>query len=114
MITMKHIETDKVKLRLGDMLFTWDDAKERINIRKHKIDFKTAASIFIDSYLYIESNSVDEYTGEERFDAIGMIAGDRAIFVVYVDRITIDGDDIRYNQDNFSQTCGTKGENTLC
>ena len=91
---MKRTETAEIKLRLGDVLFTWDDEKERINIRKHKIDFKTAASIFIDSYLYIEDNSVDEYTSEERFDAIGMIAGDRAIFVVYVDRITMDGDDI--------------------
>ena len=90
----KHIERDEIKLQLGDMLFTWDNEKERINIRKHGIDFKTAASIFIDSYLYIESNSVDEYTGEERFDAVGMIAGNRMIFVVYVDRITIDGDDI--------------------
>ena len=90
----KHIEEDEIKLRLGDMLFTWDDEKEKINIRKHKIDFKTAASIFVDSYLYVEFNSVDEYTGEERFDAIGMVAGNRAIFVVYVERIAIDGDDI--------------------
>lgn len=90
----KHIEQDAVKLELDGMFFTWDDEKERTNFRKHGIRFKVAASVFIDSYLYIENNSVDEYTGEERFDAIGMIGLDRAIFVVYVDRITIDGDDI--------------------
>ena len=91
---MKHIESGEIKLELGGMLFTWDDEKEKLNIRKHGIDFKTAASVFIDSYLYIESNSIDEYTGEERFDVIGMIAGDKAIFVVYVDRITAGGNDI--------------------
>ena len=76
------------------MLFTWDDEKERSNIRKHGLDFTVAASVFIDSYLYIEGNSIDDYTCEERFDAIGMIAGNRAIFVVYVEHITLDGDDI--------------------
>ena len=35
----KHIEKAEIKLRLGDMLFTWDDEKEKINIRKHGIDF---------------------------------------------------------------------------
>ncbi|MBQ4430201.1 MAG: BrnT family toxin, partial [Synergistaceae bacterium] len=66
---MKQTEHDEIKLRIGDMLFTWDDEKERINIRKHKIDFRAAASVSIDSYIYIESNSVDECTGEERLDA---------------------------------------------
>ena len=35
----KHIEKAEIKLRLGDMLFTWDDEKEKINIRKYGIDF---------------------------------------------------------------------------
>ena len=90
---MKQIEHDVIKLQLGDMLFTWDDEKEKINIRKHCIDFKTAASVFVDSYLYIESNSVDEYTGEERFDVTGM-AWPGMLFVVYVERVTSNDDDI--------------------
>ena len=91
---MKQVEHDEIKLRLGGMLFTWDDEKEKINIRKHGIDFKTAASVFVDSYLYIENNSIDEYTGEERFDAVGSIGGRKLLFVVYVERITINGNDI--------------------
>ncbi|MBR0257465.1 MAG: BrnT family toxin, partial [Synergistaceae bacterium] len=43
---------------------------------------------------YIENNSVDEHTGEERFDAIGMIGGNRMVFVVYVERVTTGGNDI--------------------
>ena len=91
---MKRTETAEIKLRLGDMLFTWDDEKERINFRKHGIHFKVAASVFLDSYLYIESNSVDVYTGEERLDAIGAIGAETTIFVVYVERVTVGRNDI--------------------
>ena len=89
----KHIERDEIKLQLGDMLFTWDDNKERSNIRKHGVDFKAAARIFFDEDILIEYNSVDEYTGEERWDAIGFFEGG-IFFVVYVERITIDDNDI--------------------
>ena len=90
----KHTEHDEIKLRIGDMLFTWDDEKERINFRKHKVHFAVAASAFTDSYLLVESNSVDEYTGEERYDVIGSIGGRELLFVVYVERVTVDDDDI--------------------
>ena len=90
---MRQIEHDEIKLRLDGMLFTWDDNKERINIRKHGIDFRAAASVFIDKDALVEYNSVDEYTGEERWDAIGIMNGN-ILFVVYVERITVDGNDI--------------------
>ncbi len=91
---MKQIEHEEIKLKLDGMLFTWDDEKEKINIRKHSMDFKTAASVFVDTALVVEYNSADDYTGEERFDAIGAIGGSTTIFVVYVERITIDDNDI--------------------
>ena len=90
---MKHTEYDEIKLRLGDMLFTWDDEKERINIRKHGIDFIEAATVFIDNDVLLEYNSVDEYTGEERWNAIGWMKGPM-YFVVYVDRVSKYDDDI--------------------
>lgn len=40
-----------------------------------------------------EFNSIDEITGEERLDVIGMVYGD-IMFVVYVDRITIENSNI--------------------
>ena len=89
---MKHTEYDEIKLRLGDMLFTWDDEKEKINIRKHGLDFKTAASVFLDEDAVFEENSVDEYTGEYRMDAIGSIGLHMMLFVVYVERIYVDDD----------------------
>ena len=89
----KHIETGEIKLQLEGMLFTWDDEKEKINIRKHGVDFKAAARIFIDEDILIEYNSVDEYTGKELWDAIGFFEAG-IMFVVYVERITVNGNDI--------------------
>ena len=90
---MKHTEYEEIKLRLGDMLFTWDDEKERINIHKHGLDFTAAASVFLDEYVTYDYNSVDEITGEERLSVTGWLAG-KVMFVVYVERVTIDEHDI--------------------
>ena len=75
------------------MLFTWDDEKEKINIRKHGVDFKAVTRIFLDEDILIEYNSTDKYTGEERWDAIGFFEGG-IMFVVYVERITMNDNDI--------------------
>ena len=86
---MRQVEHEEIKLELEGMLFTWDDEKERINIRKHGIDFSIAARVFLDEDVLLEFNSVDGYTGEERWDAIGVFdAG--IFFVVYVERVTAD------------------------
>ena len=90
---MKQIEHDVIKLQLGDMLFTWDDEKEKINIRKHGLDFTSAAAVFFDDHFTYDCNSVDEVTGEERFNITGWLAG-KIMFVVFVERITVDGNDI--------------------
>ena len=33
------------------MFFTWDDEKEKINIKKHGINFSSAAAVFLDEVL---------------------------------------------------------------
>lgn len=73
------------------MLFTWDDEKEKINIKKHGINFSSAAAVFFDDDAIVETNYVDDYTGEERFDVIGLAAG-HLMFVVYVERQHINED----------------------
>ena len=90
---MKHTEYGEIKLRLGGMLFTWDDEKEKANIHKHDVDFSIAARIFLDKDVWLEYNSTDEYSGEELWDAIGVFdAG--ILFVVYVERISVYGTDV--------------------
>ena len=62
------------------MEFEWDTAKEQANRRKHGIDFRTAAKVFLDPYV-IEFDDFDN-GGELRFNAIGFVDG-RMLFVTY-------------------------------
>lgn len=65
------------------MDFEWDSAKELANRRKHRIDFKTAAKVFLDPYV-IEFEDRDA-SDELRFNAIGLVDG-RMLFVTYTMR----------------------------
>ena len=61
---------NNVIFSLGGMLFEYDEEKNRINIRKHGISFKSAARVFFDYdriELFDEENSQDE----DRYDTIG-------------------------------------------
>lgn len=74
------------------MHFEWDDEKEKINIEKHKLSFKTAA------YVFKDKNRIDFYDDihsdyEDRYITIGRISQDpHIIMVVYTER---NGDKIR-------------------
>ena len=87
------IEYDDIKFKIDGLNFTWDDEKAEINKRKHDIDFFTASSVFFDKDAFYEFNSLDENTGEERFSVTGLIAS-LVFFVVYVERVSIDGKDV--------------------
>ena len=68
------------------MKFQWDENKERINITKHGLDFKTAARVFEDENrieFYDEKHS-DE---EDRYITIGMVNQIAVIIMlVYTER----------------------------
>jgi uncharacterized DUF497 family protein len=70
------------------MDFEWDTAKEQANRKKHGVDFRTAAKVFLDPYV-IELDDPDA-TDELRFNAIGLVDG-RMLFVTY----TVRGDVVR-------------------
>ena len=93
-----------VRFTLGGMLFEYDPEKNRKNIEKHGISFKSAARVFFD---YDRIEFYDEaHSGEEdRYDTIGdtsagnlTIIGnlqdihrvDDILFVVYTERATVD------------------------
>ena len=65
------------------MDFEWDNSKERANLQKHGIDFRTAARVFLDPYM-IEFDDLHA-SGELRFNAIGLV-DDRMLFVTYTMR----------------------------
>ena len=102
-----EISSDVVRFTLGGLLFEYDSEKNRKNIEKHGISFKSAARVFFDYdriELYDEAHSGDE----DRYDTIGDISAgnlilgnagsrhhriDDVLFVVYTERTTADGQD---------------------
>ena len=100
-----EIAENVVRFTLGGLLFEYDLEKNRKNIQKHGISFKSAARIFFDYdriELYDEVHSEDE----DRYNTIGdtsagnvTISGnlgkdfhkiDDVLFVAYTERVIID------------------------
>ncbi|MBI1766031.1 MAG: BrnT family toxin [Acidobacteria bacterium] len=65
------------------MRFDWDEAKNRINIRKHGFDFADAWQIFEGPVLTVPETREDY--GEDRWIGIGFLQA-RVVVVVYVER----------------------------
>ena len=75
--------------RAGSLLFNepfsfvWDEDKNQINIKKHGIDFKTAALVFNDD-LRLEYPDPEHSETEARYRTIGLVHD--VLTVVYCDR----------------------------
>ncbi|MEG0771517.1 MAG: BrnT family toxin [Clostridia bacterium] len=69
------------------MQFEWDDEKEQANIKKHKLDFTTAAYVFNDADRLEFFDKVHS-TDENRYVTIGQINGIEVVvvMVVYTER----------------------------
>lgn len=67
---MGDCDNRTVKFTLGGMNFEYDEEKNRKNIKKHGISFKSAARIFFD-YDRIEFFDEENSKFEDRFDTIG-------------------------------------------
>ena len=99
------ITENVVRFTLGGLLFEYDPEKNRKNIEKHGISFRSAARIFFD-YDRIELYDKVHSGDEDRYNTIGdtsagniTIIGnlwkethrvDDILFVVYTERINID------------------------
>ncbi|MBR4904674.1 MAG: BrnT family toxin [Selenomonadaceae bacterium] len=68
---------------IDNRIFEWDDTKNKINKIKHGINFKTAAKVFNDPYLYREFDYKHSFD-EERWRAIGMV--DDILVVIHTER----------------------------
>jgi len=62
------------------MEFEWDRQKAASNLRKHRIDFADATTVFYDDMAVTIRDDVPE---EERFVTLGMDALGRMLVVVY-------------------------------
>ena len=68
---------------INNMLFEWDDEKNRINLRKHGVDFTDAAQVFFDENR-IEQPDEFHSDDEDRWQVIGMV--EEILFVIYTER----------------------------
>jgi uncharacterized DUF497 family protein len=67
------------------MRFEWDEEKNRLNLRRHKIRFETAILVFDDPHaVTIPDRMHDE--DEERFITLGRLEGRSILFVVNTER----------------------------
>ncbi len=116
------MESKMITFTLAGMTFEYDEEKNRKNICKHGISFKSAARVFFD-YDRIEFFDEENSGDEERFDTIGdtsagsfslneksslsdsgMLIGhieqtlrciNEILFVVYTERIHVEADGSR-------------------
>jgi len=65
------------------LIFEWDEEKNFLNKKKHKISFETAAYVFQDEH-YIEMYDFEHSIGEDRYIAIGCVG--EVLFVVFTER----------------------------
>ncbi len=63
--------------------FTWDARKDRLNRRKHRISFDTAAHVFDDPYQVTTQDR--EVDGEPRWQTIGMIGAHNVLLVAHTE-----------------------------
>jgi uncharacterized DUF497 family protein len=72
-------------LKVGSLVFEWDDAKSDSNLDKHGVSFVEAATVFHDALGRLKRDSV--HSGEEdRFLLIGISFERRIVAVVHVER----------------------------
>ncbi len=70
-----------------ELTFEWDEDKARENLRKHRVSFDEAKTIFWDPFS-ITIPDPDHSMDEERFVDIGASVNGRVLVVVYTERGT--------------------------
>ena len=72
--------------------YVWDPAKERSNIKKHQVDFETAAHVFNDPFAQTEQDQI--VNGEYRWRTMGLVEGCWLLVVAHTVREDADGTEI--------------------
>ena len=65
--------------------FEWDEIKAAQNVRKHRVTFDDAASVFLDSLAYTFADP-DHSVGESRMVTFGFSQVGRLLAVVHAER----------------------------
>jgi len=65
------------------MDFTWDPKKSELNLKKHKVSFEEAVTVFYDSLAKM-AHDPDHSDDEERFIIIGHSQKENLLFIVHI------------------------------
>ncbi|MBR1552831.1 MAG: BrnT family toxin [Schwartzia sp.] len=68
---------------IAGIAFEWDDEKEKLNDKKHGVDFDMAARVFFDPY-HIELPDEAHSDYETRYKVLGMV--ENLLLVICTDR----------------------------
>jgi uncharacterized DUF497 family protein len=67
--------------------FEWDAAKARANLRKHRVSFEEAKSVFYDE-LAVQFYDEEHSSEEDRFLMLGMSSEARILLVCHCERVS--------------------------
>ena len=79
-------ERDEYVEFYGNFKFDWDENKHRNNIKKHKVSFYEATTVFNPSYLPEIDFDDTHSQNEERYKITGYSSRNRLLVVVYAER----------------------------
>lgn len=65
--------------------FEWDPAKAAANLKKHKVSFEEARSVFFDEFA-MQYFDEEHSSNEERFLMLGMSSGAKLLIVCHCER----------------------------
>jgi len=68
-----------------ELIFEWDEEKAKLNIKKHRVSFEEAKTVFDDPFLMTFPDE-DHSVYENRFLNVGMSARSRVLVVVHTER----------------------------
>ena len=66
--------------------FEWDQRKAKMNIRKHRVSFEEAATVFLLDEFLSTSEDPDHAYGERRFITVGLSAKRRLLTICHAER----------------------------
>jgi uncharacterized DUF497 family protein len=72
-------------MKNGSLQFEWDSKKAGQNLRKHRVSFEEAATVFGDTYA-VTYEDLDHSQQERRFMLIGASARRRLLIIAYEHR----------------------------
>ena len=67
------------------MIYEWDPRKANENLKRHKVSFDEATTVFTDPFA-LTFDDPDHSMEEKRFITIGMSTKERILFLSHVDR----------------------------